>query len=85
MFSLEMSSVAEGSTVIGDRDFNHRLDPVQSTSKNQNSLEKRKAPPTNDFITSDYSLEDRPFFVPIGKDGVIAALQKLDRELLQVR
>ncbi|PPR04948.1 hypothetical protein CVT24_010406 [Panaeolus cyanescens] len=33
------------------------------------------------FTTSDYSLHDRPFFVPIGKHGVIAALEKLDQQL----
>lgn len=37
------------------------------------------------FSTSlDYAIEDRPFFVPIGKDGVTAALQKLDKQLQQV-
>ena len=29
--------------------------------------------------------EERPFFVKIGKDGLIAALQKLDRQLRNVR
>jgi hypothetical protein len=37
------------------------------------------------FISADYSLEERPFFVPIGKDGILAALQKLDRQLKNVR
>ncbi|KAF9442914.1 hypothetical protein P691DRAFT_809751 [Macrolepiota fuliginosa MF-IS2] len=31
----------------------------------------------------DYTLEERPFFVRIGKDGVIAALEKLDEQLVQ--
>ncbi|KAF8729392.1 hypothetical protein AX14_006158 [Amanita brunnescens Koide BX004] len=35
----------------------------------------------DDFISVDYALEERPFFVPIGKDGIVAALQKLDRQL----
>ncbi|KAG5645831.1 hypothetical protein DXG03_005172 [Asterophora parasitica] len=36
----------------------------------------------NDFVaTVDYTIEDRPFFVPIGKTGVIAALEKLDQQL----
>lgn len=39
----------------------------------------------DEFITVDYSLEERPFFVPIGKDGILAALQKLDRQLKNVR
>ncbi|KII88766.1 hypothetical protein PLICRDRAFT_42002 [Plicaturopsis crispa FD-325 SS-3] len=41
-----------------------------------------KSKVANDFtITSDYMLEDRPFFVTIGKDGLIAALQSLDLQL----
>ncbi|KAL6302729.1 band 7 domain-containing protein [Sparassis latifolia] len=36
----------------------------------------------NNFVkTEDYMTEDRPFLVTIGKDGLIAALQKLDRQL----
>lgn len=38
--------------------------------------------PRNDFMTSDYTLQERPFFVPLGKGGVLEALQKLDRQLL---
>ena len=38
------------------------------------------------FATAvDYMEEERPFFVKIGKDGLIAALQKLDRQLRNVR
>lgn len=36
------------------------------------------------FTTTDYALHDRPFFVPIGKQGVIAALEKLDQQLQAV-
>jgi hypothetical protein len=37
---------------------------------------------TSTFVKAlDYTAEDRPFFVNIGKDGLIAALQKLDRQL----
>ncbi|CCM02166.1 uncharacterized protein FIBRA_04244 [Fibroporia radiculosa] len=31
--------------------------------------------------TADYTVVDRPFFISIGKDGLIAALQKLDTQL----
>ncbi|KAG1869672.1 hypothetical protein C8R48DRAFT_96699 [Suillus tomentosus] len=31
--------------------------------------------------TADYALEERPFFVPIAKDGIIAALKRIDRQL----
>lgn len=44
-------------------------------------------PPPNAKLmhTADYLLADRPFFVSIGKDGLIAALQKLNRQLKEVR
>ncbi|KAF7359523.1 Band 7 domain-containing protein [Mycena sanguinolenta] len=35
------------------------------------------------FTTDDYLKEQRPFYVPIGKGGLIAALEKLDQQLLQ--
>jgi regulator of protease activity HflC (stomatin/prohibitin superfamily) len=58
-------------------------------SKHPQLQEKGKAPaqPTsiNDFITTDYVPEERPFFVLIGKDGIIAALEKLDRQLKDSR
>lgn len=34
--------------------------------------------------TVDYMAEDRPFFVKIGKDGLIAALEKLNHLLIEV-
>jgi hypothetical protein len=37
----------------------------------------------NDFSTAEFAI-DRPFFVPIGKEGVTGALQKLDKQLQQV-
>lgn len=39
----------------------------------------------DDFISVDYTFEERPFFVPIGKDGILGALEKLDRQLRNVR
>lgn len=38
----------------------------------------------HDFSKSDHAIEDRPFFVAIGKDGMTVALQKLDGQLQQV-
>jgi hypothetical protein len=39
----------------------------------------------HDFVTSsDYMLEERPYFVRIGKDGLIGALQRLDKQLQKV-
>jgi hypothetical protein len=40
--------------------------------------------PLNDFTTTDYGLQERPFFVPIANGGILAALQKLDHQLLNV-
>ncbi|PCH35160.1 hypothetical protein WOLCODRAFT_80178 [Wolfiporia cocos MD-104 SS10] len=37
--------------------------------------------PTGTLGRVEYAMSDRPFFVPIGKDGLIAALQKLDTQL----
>jgi hypothetical protein len=39
----------------------------------------------DEFVaTTDYTLEERPFFIRIGKNGVTAALEKLDEQLVQV-
>jgi hypothetical protein len=38
----------------------------------------------SDFTTTDYTLQERPFFVPIGTGGILTALQKLDGQLLNV-
>ncbi|KAG7092232.1 hypothetical protein E1B28_008598 [Marasmius oreades] len=80
------TSVAEASTVVGDRDVGFGNDfhkPGGVSPLSHKSIGKRKPPSSSDFVTSYYALEDRPFFVPIGKDGVIAALQKLDKQLKQ--
>lgn len=47
---------------------------------------KKGKMPVNDFVrAADYMLDEREFFVSIGKDGLIAALQKLDKQLENVR
>jgi len=38
----------------------------------------------SDFTTTDYTLQERPFFVPIGTGGILTALQKLDGQLVNV-
>jgi len=43
-----------------------------------------KNEPTADFLSLD-EIEERPFFIRIGQDGVIGALQKLDKQLVNVR
>uniref|UniRef100_A0A0W0FUK5 Band 7 domain-containing protein n=1 Tax=Moniliophthora roreri TaxID=221103 RepID=A0A0W0FUK5_MONRR len=79
-----MSSVAEGSTVVGDRDFSLVSEPTKShgSSPAQKGVGKRKATST-EFVSSDYTLDERPFFIPIGKNGLVEALQKLDKQLLR--
>ncbi|KAK7043702.1 hypothetical protein VNI00_008313 [Paramarasmius palmivorus] len=79
-----MSSIAEGSTVVGDRDFALVNDLTKShgSSSAQKASRKRKAL-TGEFVSTDYGMEERPFFVPIGKNGLVDALKKLDEQLLQ--
>ncbi|KAF9264903.1 hypothetical protein L218DRAFT_212872 [Marasmius fiardii PR-910] len=82
------TSVADASTVVGDRDVGlmndfHKSGTHLGVPSSHKSLGKRKTPLPSEFATLDYALEDRPFFIPIGKDGVIAALQKLDKQLKQ--
>jgi hypothetical protein len=76
-------------TVVGDAPIKHSGEyPFNGdTLKGASSSAKAglSQPPRNDFKTnSDYGLEERPFFVPIANGGVLAALQKLDRQLLNV-
>ena len=52
-----------------------------SSSVGKAALSQR---PPDDFTTTDYGLQERPFFVPIANGGILAALQKLDRQLLNV-
>jgi hypothetical protein len=77
--------VGDRSTVIEDRDttFRHDSSPVKEHVDYAGSKRSGKGKAST-FVTTDYTLEDRPFFVPIGQDGLVAALQKLDRELKEV-
>lgn len=87
--SINMSNYADGSTVVGD-DSRDQQDFLKSKPKVNDDLlpnpllpKKRVGHP---FVNSiETELEERPFFVRIGKDGLIAALQKLDRQLAEVR
>jgi len=78
-------SVGDNSTVVGDATV--RKDPREDLFlKEEPRGGKAKQKSVNDFVTADdYTLEDRPFFVTIGKDGLIGALQKLDKQLVDVR
>jgi hypothetical protein len=87
------SNFGDANTVVGDsfylkqdlkrvdetssnRDFDHSTKYKQRHATNSKSQ--------NDFITLDYGIEERPFLIPIGSDGVIGALSKLDDQLKQV-
>lgn len=64
----------------GDKDFLSKasVSPVRPSTKGKDKVD--------DFVaTMDYTLEERPFFIRIGKDGIVAALEKLDVQLLAVR
>ncbi|KAG6833182.1 hypothetical protein H0H87_010244 [Tephrocybe sp. NHM501043] len=86
------TAYGDNSTAIGD-DHTNGLKP-SSGNTNPKDVGPRRAgdgygksshPKTpNEFVAdTDYGLEERPFFVPISKDGLIAALEKLDKQLIQ--
>lgn len=83
-------SVGDNTTVIGDNgtlrkdrdDFVNMKEfhPVASASSTQS-----KPNFGSDFVTAvDHAAEGRPFYIPIDKNGLIAALEKLDRQLIEV-
>lgn len=87
-----MSTVyADGNTIVGDDHFADHLKPsgnnIKDVGPRAGTVIGKSVQPksTNDFVaTTDYTLEERSFFVPIGKNGLISALEKLDQQLIQV-
>jgi hypothetical protein len=79
------SNFGDNSTVVGDKHqdeaFIKEPFPHKPSTSRTGATSKGR---TNEFTTTDYTLEERPFFVPIKKDGVIAALNKLNKQLLEV-
>lgn len=81
------SLFGETSTVVGDNNNDRRADkdflskasvsPVRPNTKGKDKVDEFVA-------TMDYTLEERRFFIRIGKDGVVGALEKLDEQLVQV-
>ncbi|KAF9066868.1 hypothetical protein BDP27DRAFT_1226841 [Rhodocollybia butyracea] len=73
-----------GSTVVGDdlREQQDLLKPLGKRPESSVSPNGRTAgkPFVNDIETE---IEERPFFVRIGKGGLISALQELDKQLAQ--
>lgn len=77
----------DNTTVVGDRDTLRKDQDFSLQSRDFKSAishGKLRQHQENHFSTAlDYMDEDRPFFVAIGKDGVISALQKLDNQLVK--
>lgn len=75
-------------TVVGDGPVKHSDDFTLNTDSKRPPLTTANIglprQPRGEFTTSDYALKERPFFVPIGTGGVLAALQKLDRQVVNV-
>ena len=85
-----MSSVGDATTVVdGSAHYREHTNghsfkaPIDEVP--QKPRRREYASPANFATAVDYMEEERPFFVKIGKDGLIAALQKLDRQLRAVR
>jgi hypothetical protein len=77
-------SIADHTTVVADRDYAPNTDFLKPRPPPTEKVKSTSV--THDFLSqADESLEERPFFVHIGKDGLIAALQKLDAQLVQVK
>ena len=89
---MDTLSLVDGATVVaGPASIVNRKELLRE--RNDDFPAKPYSPITNgvtkarivgDFSKAEFALEDRPFFVPIGKEGVTTALQKLDKQLQQV-
>lgn len=84
------SSVADSNTVVngpqsalGAKDYlSHEHDfSIKELNDTRGSHTSKAKIPSNFLTLPEHTLGDRPFFVFIGKDGLIAALQKLDLQL----
>jgi hypothetical protein len=75
------------STVVGDTPAALRKEQhatfITDEKKGAPAPQIPKIDNTFSFNNDDY-LKERPFYVPIGKGGLIAALETLDQQLLQV-
>ncbi|KAH0830485.1 hypothetical protein J3R83DRAFT_1935 [Lanmaoa asiatica] len=90
---MDTLSVADGATTVvaGPASIVNRKElsrersddfPAKPYSSITNGVSKARTV-GHDFSRAEFAIEDRPFFVPIGKDGVTAALQRLDKQLQQ--
>ena len=90
---MDATSIADNTTVVAGpssnvnpKDLSHHqydfLKPEKTPSSSTQGPDKKT---TNDFgKAADLTMANRQFFVTIGHDGLIGALQKLDRELQNV-
>lgn len=90
---MDTYSSNDGATVVAGPSSNAGKTRQRSTSDLFNTVEKTHATghqPVEKVVgnqfarEADYSFQNRPFFIPIEKSGLIGALQKLDRELQNV-
>jgi hypothetical protein len=76
---------ADGSTVVDDdlrRDQQEFMKPKSKASSSGRGAGSSNHHIGQPFVNSiETEVEDRPFFVRVGKDGLIAALQKLNQQL----
>ena len=84
-----MTSVFGEATTIVEDSFRAGDGPTSNVKEHSHklassSIVKNKGRADEFVATMDYTLEDRPFFIRIGKNGVIAALERLDQQLVQV-
>jgi hypothetical protein len=80
----------DADTVVGGPSYPVKYKGLKKSDRidesyDSSSTHPRKGVSLHDFSkTADYALEERAFFVPIGKDGVITALEKIDKQLRDV-
>lgn len=91
---MDSSTTADNTTVVAgpSSESEGKQRGRGRSASHSDTTTHRDVPPAknqtipNDFVrAADYSLEERPFFVIIGHDGLIGALQKLDKQLVEVR
>jgi hypothetical protein len=83
--SDDNTTIIGGSTAYGKGQQNGADHPK---GKHLDTIADTPAPRTQPrmakFLHDSSNIEGRPFFIPIGKDGIIAAVQKLDTQLRNV-
>ncbi|KAF8631434.1 hypothetical protein AX17_005111 [Amanita inopinata Kibby_2008] len=86
-----MTSISGDATTVVGKEDEHRFrsqtarepSPLKGAGAKDKGALRASSDVINDFIANDDTLEERRFFVPIGKEGIIAALEKLDAQLVE--